>query len=109
MTIEDTEVIDIIAVEERTGDVVLTIVDHLEWDDDVHEHLHLLQSKINSYLRFIESDEIETEYPDSLGRRRVIQVIFQFEPNPEAISFLEAVETQLSTETDIGFRYEVHE
>lgn len=46
MSIEDQDSVDVIGVNE-SGIVVLTISDHLKWDDD---HLYLLQEKINTYL-----------------------------------------------------------
>lgn len=42
MSIEQADVIDAIVVDKETGQVVLTISDHLEWGDD---HLLLLQEK----------------------------------------------------------------
>lgn len=61
MSVENTQVIDLIGFEESTGKVILTIADHLPWDDS--EHLPLLQKKLISYLAFIESGEIYESYP----------------------------------------------
>jgi hypothetical protein len=46
MSVEDKTVIDIITTDKQ-GMLVLTISDHLEWDDE-NGHLLLLQDKINS-------------------------------------------------------------
>ena len=58
-----------------TGDVILTISDHLDWSDS-SSHQLLLQVKMNRYLAFIESGEIEQSYPSAKGRAVVIEVVF---------------------------------
>ena len=52
MALENLDVIDIISID-LNGNVVLTVSDNLKWDDG-NEHLLILQSKINAYLRAIE-------------------------------------------------------
>src|SRR5579871_5176627 len=78
MSIEQTEKIDFITVDKASGDVWLTISDHLPWNDDEGIHLVLLQQKLNAYLRFIESGEIFEKAPDAKGRRIVINVVGKF-------------------------------
>lgn len=56
MSVDNYQVIDFIS--EKDGRIVLTISDHLEWDDK-HEHIYLLQEKINAYLTAIETGQIE--------------------------------------------------
>ena len=55
MSVENSQVIDAISINPQDV-VVLTISDHLEWDEE-NEHLLLLQNKINAYLGVIESGE----------------------------------------------------
>lgn len=56
MSVEDLNTIDCIGIPiETPHEVNLGISDHLEWDASLDEHLYLLQEKINTYLRFIES------------------------------------------------------
>ena len=62
MSIEDPDVIDIIGIDRTTGDVVLTISDHLDWSDSVAHQL-LLQAKLNRSLAFVEGGEIFEEIP----------------------------------------------
>lgn len=52
MSVENSKVIDFIS--DKEDKIVLTISDHLEWDND-NEHIYLLQEKINAYLMAIES------------------------------------------------------
>ncbi len=54
VTVEQHSVVDAAGVDTDGGDVVLTISDHLPWDE-VGEHLRILQGRTNCYLGFIES------------------------------------------------------
>ena len=78
MSIEEVGVVDAIGVGKETGQVFLTISDHLEWSD---EHLLLLQEKLNLYISFVESGELLEVYPDSKGREVVISVVFKYPPD----------------------------
>ena len=40
-----------------TGEIVLTMADHLPWDQG-KEHWSMLEEKINRYLGFIEAGEL---------------------------------------------------
>ena len=87
MTVEQTNLIDIISQDKLTGDTILTISDHLDWADTVR-HQTILQSKLNAYLAFVESGEILTRYPASSGRSIIFNIVFKFRPNEEALAFL---------------------
>lgn len=75
MTLENKEKIDLIGIDNRTNEVVLTIVDHLEWNTDGNAHISMLQEKINTYLAFIESGEIYQSYPKAKGKKIVIETL----------------------------------
>jgi hypothetical protein len=75
MSIKQSDIIDIIGTERMTGEVVLTIGDHLDWSDSVAHQL-LLQTKLNRYLAFVESGEILRSYPNAEGRRITFNVVF---------------------------------
>ena len=75
MSVEQTDVVDILGIDRETGHVVLTISDHLDWSDTV-EHQTILQKKLNSYLAFVESGEILEQYPDCQGQAGRIQGSF---------------------------------
>lgn len=87
MSVEDKNVIDIITIN-KEGVLILTISDHLEWDDE-NEHLLLLQEKINSYLDFIENGQLAESYPDKADKKIMIQIVFKYQPNKTAEDFLE--------------------
>jgi len=91
MSIEQAGIVDFISINEGASEVVLTISDHLEWSADNKEHLFLLQEKINSYLRFIESGELMESYPKANGRGVVINIIGKFPLDEEAEKFIDNV------------------
>jgi hypothetical protein len=89
MTVENTSIVDAVGTDVETGEVRLSIFDHLPWDT---AHLSLLQDKINLYLGFIESGEIYVAYPSAKGRPLVIDVFTKFRPNGDAEVFLKQAE-----------------
>ncbi|AZZ90663.1 hypothetical protein EUZ85_08000 [Hahella sp. KA22] len=103
MSIEDQSSVDVIGVNE-SGVVVLTISDHLKWDD---EHLYLLQEKINTYLAFIESGEVYEIYPDSKGKELKINVVCKYEPSLTALKFLSQCATVIN-QAGFQFGHEVY-
>lgn len=86
MSLKNLEVVDIISID-LMGNAVLTISDDLQWDN-VNEHLNLLQSKINTYLKFIEDGGLYLQYPDAEGRNILINIFFKYKPNTVANNFL---------------------
>lgn len=94
MSISETKVVDIIALPEWEPDtVVLVITDHLEWGDRVQqgEHLLLLQEKINTYIAFIESDELLESYPPAKGKKPKIRINGLYELPEQAEAFITRV------------------
>lgn len=75
MSVEQTQVIDVVYIDNRAREVVLAITDDLSWDEAEVQHLLLLQEKLNTYLRFAESGEMWRRHPNSAGRRIRICVI----------------------------------
>ena len=105
MSIEQPNVVDAIGIDDPSGDVVLTITDHLEWGDDGKDHLLLLQEKINTYLRFVESGELLESYPAAEGRNAVISVVAKYPPNKDAKEFFDQAASIVSN-AGIGLRFE---
>ena len=105
MSIEETDVIDFIGVNEKENEVVLTISDHLGWGSDASSHLLLLQEKINTYSSFIGSGELLDSYPDANGRKVVISIVAQHSLNEEAQNFIVKVKHILS-DAGMSLRFE---
>lgn len=101
MSVNQTDTVDFISTT-PDGKIILTISDHHFWDETWH--LQLLQDKINSYLQFIESGQIFNDYPNAAGRELIIEIVMQFEPNEEGISFLEKAKGVV-TKVAIGFQW----
>ena len=107
MAIEKTNVVVAVGIEKSTGDVILTIADHLDWESSETEHLQMLQDKLNTYLRFIESGELLQTYPSAVGRRPVISLVGRCEPSAAALRFV-ATARQTIEAAGFGFRFEQH-
>lgn len=97
MTILDKNVIDSIGTRASDGAVNLVISDHLAWGSETDEHLLALQDKLNSYIGFIESSEIYSTFPDTAGKKLIINIYFKFPPAAEGVSFLSQVESILNS------------
>jgi hypothetical protein len=87
MSVNQAETIDFATIDEASGDLWLTISDHLAWDENEDGHLVLLQKTLNAYLRFIESGEVLKKVPGAEGRRIVINLVGKFPLSPNAESF----------------------
>ncbi|MFC4231968.1 DUF6572 domain-containing protein [Parasediminibacterium paludis] len=95
MPVDDLSVIDFVAINVTTGEAMLVIADHLEWDEQ-NEHLLILQNKINAYLEGIENGSLYEEYPDAKNRNIVIDIKAKFEPNEKGSIFLERTKKDLN-------------
>jgi len=104
MSVEQTNVIDIIS-KAPSGEITLTISDHLGWTN-TKDHLLTLQEKLNAYLRFLDSGEIYEQYRDAAGRKLLIKVVFQHAPNLEARSFLSRARAIIE-DAGYGFDFEL--
>jgi hypothetical protein len=87
MTLDRPNVVDAIGIENESGQVVMSIADHLEWEP-LQDHLIALQNKINAYIAFIENNEFEKSYPNGLGRPIRIELCCKYPPIAEAQEFL---------------------
>ena len=103
MSINQTGTIDIISANPE-GNIVLTISDHHSWEETWH--FQLLEDKINAYLQFIESGQIFEEYPNSIGKKLVIETAMKYKPTSEALSFLEKIK-DIVEGAGIEFRWKV--
>jgi hypothetical protein len=105
MSVEQEEVIDIISVDKKSGHVLLTVSDHLDWSDTIR-HQTILQKKFNAYLAFLESGEISDKYPNAKNLPVDINVVFRFKPDTEGLKFL-ARAREVIEKAGFGFRHEM--
>ena len=106
MSIEQANTVDFVSIDDATGDALLTISDHLPWDEE-EAHLLLLQDKLNSYLRFIESGEISRRFPQTAGRALKIAVVGKYPLSPRAAIVFERVKTTIQ-EAGFSLQFKLH-
>ncbi len=112
MSVLDQDTIDFAGIESpREGSagkkLVLTIADHLEWGtEEDGPHLYALQNKIDTYLRFIESREIDEHYPTDQYGQVAIRLTSKYPISSQCLAFLEASLTILKG-AEIGLEWEV--
>jgi hypothetical protein len=105
VSVEQFDIVDVVSIDKKTGDVILTISDHLDWSDTVG-HQITLQAKFNKYLAFIESGEILTRYPEAKNRPVAIKVVFKYKPDQEGWQFLTKAKAVIES-AGFSFRHEV--
>lgn len=76
--------------------------------NDDHEHMYLLQEKINSYLRFYEAREIYEHYPDAKNMDILIKVVGKYPLNSTAKKFYNKI-TPIIHGTGLNILFEVFE
>lgn len=106
MSVEQTDVVDILSIDRETGHVVLTISDHLDWSDSL-AHQTVLQRKLNRYLAFVESEEILEQYPKAKDRPVAFKVAFRFSPDEAGWEFVAKARAVIES-AGFTLRDEVH-
>lgn len=104
MSVENLKVIDFASID-KNGNAVLTISDHLKWDDN-DEHLLILQNKINAYLSAIETGNFFDDYPGAKGRNIFISIVAKYKPNDSARLFLNETKEILQS-AGYGFKFSI--
>jgi hypothetical protein len=79
----------------------LTISDHLDWTDE-SEHLNYLQNKLNVYVGFIQSGQLNQEYQNL---ELVIQVFAKFDIPLEIYQTAENQIADSLKEDGFGFKW----
>lgn len=88
MPVDQSATVDLLSFEEESGDVILTVSDHLDWQDST-AHQQILQAKLNTYLAFVEGGQLLAEKPEATGRRITFAVVLKFPPDRDGQAFLE--------------------
>lgn len=101
MSVEQLDSIDAIGTNVATGQVAMTIMDDLRWND---EHLDTLEKKLATYVRFVEAGGLKDTYPTAEGKERFIRLWIKFRPDAKGVSFLEAARIALE-KRGLGFEY----
>lgn len=87
-------VIDMLGVDQKTGEVLLVMNEPRSWDGG-HEQLHELQEKFNAYASFILDGEMTEAHPELARRTARIQLRCDQMPSEEALALVQAIHEQL--------------
>ena len=88
-------VIDIVAHDPKTDEVVLVMNEPNEWDG-TDERLHELQERFNTYVSFLLDGELAESHPELAGKRARIEVRCAHMPDNRAVDLLAAIHDQLA-------------
>lgn len=92
--VEHAHVIDIVADDAKTGEVVLIMLEPRPWDGS-ELRLFQLQEKINAYLSFALDGEMAESYPALMGRPLRLQLDCAGMPDSTVVEFLGVVREQI--------------
>src|SRR5437762_11669311 len=90
-----TGVIDVIAHDTKTGEVVLVMNEPNEWDGS-DEQLLALQERFNTYVSFLLDGEMAEAHPELAGKPARIELRCARMPEPRALELLGLIHDQLA-------------
>jgi hypothetical protein len=90
-----TGVIDVIAHDPKTGEVVLVMDEPNEWDSS-DERLLSLQERFNAYVSFLLDGEMESGHPELAGKPTRIEVRCAHMPDSRGLELLGLIHDQLA-------------
>lgn len=77
MSTRQTDKLDFIGVDKRSGEVVMTVADCDDWPSET-DYLLALQDKLNKYIHFWENGDAVRMYPQAEGRNVRIDIVGRF-------------------------------
>ena len=92
---KQTEVIDVIAQDAKTGEVVLVMNEPNEWDSS-DEQLLSLQERFNAYVSFLLDGEMESSHPELAGKPARVEVRCTHMPDARALELIGLIHDQLA-------------
>ena len=87
--------IDVIAQDTKTGEVVLRMDELDPWDGS-DERLLALQERFNAYVSFLLDGEMASEHPEFVGKPARIELRCAQMPNTRALELLGMIHDQLA-------------
>jgi hypothetical protein len=88
-------VIDVIALDPKTGEVVLVMDEPNEWDGS-DERLLGLQERFNAYVSFLLDGEMDEAHPELAGKPARIELRCAHLPDASALELLGLIHDQLA-------------
>jgi hypothetical protein len=90
-----TAIVDVIAEDKRTGEVVLVMNEPNEWDGS-DEQLLALQERFNAYVSFLLDGEMAETHPELAGKPARIELRCAHMPDARALELLGLIHDQLA-------------
>src|SRR5437763_5648861 len=90
-----TALIDVIAQDPKTDEVVLVMNQPDEWDGS-DEQLLALQERFNAYVSFLLDGEMAADHPDLAGKAARIELRCAYLPDTRALELLGLIHDQLA-------------
>jgi hypothetical protein len=87
-------VVDLIAEDTKTGEVVLVMNEPNEWDGS-DERLLALQERFNAYVSFLLDGEMAEAHPELAGKQARIELRCAHMPDSRALELLGLIHEQL--------------
>jgi uncharacterized protein DUF6572 len=88
-------VIDLVAQDATTGQVVLVMEEHDEWNSS-DEQLFAIQERFNAYLSFLLDGEMAEAHPELAGKSARIELRCAHMPDTRALELLGLIHDQLA-------------
>jgi hypothetical protein len=88
-------VIDVIAYDAKTGEIVLVMNEPDEWDGS-DERLLSLQERFNAYVSFLLDGEMAAAHPELAGKPARIELRCAHVPDTHALELLGLIHDQLA-------------
>ena len=96
MSVTESDIVDGIAIGSDEKTLIMLITDHLGWEGEFEfDHFVILQEKINSYLRFIQSKQYNEVFSDREFDFFVIEIRFLHDITDNCYKFLNTVANQV--------------
>jgi len=93
--ISNPAIIDLFAVDKKTGEILLAMHESRAWDDS-DERLHQLQEKFNAYVSFLLDGEMTGAHPELAGKPARIELRCDYMPDERALALLNLIHDQLA-------------
>jgi hypothetical protein len=90
-----TGVIDVIAEDKKTGEVVLVMNEPEPWDG-TDEQLLALQERFNAFVSFLLDGEMAAAHPELAGRPARVELRCAYMPDTRALELLGLIHDQLA-------------
>jgi hypothetical protein len=91
-------VVDLITLDDATGEVVLVMVEERPWGSEP-EQLRQLEAKFNAYLEYVLGGHMDEQYPDYAEKPVRFQLDCVENPPPRDASFFTAMDNFAASES----------